>query len=161
VHYWDYSHKRFSFRRFDIQAEHYLPLLNQTRVIALRARTQFSFVRNADSIPFYLQPTLGGADDLRGFNRFRFHDNNSLLLNAEYRWEVSPALDLALFADAGRVFARPGLIGFRHLEGSGGLGFRFKSRNLVVLRLDTAASREGFHIWLRFCNAFDRLPLFR
>jgi outer membrane protein assembly factor BamA len=159
--YWNFSHRRSSFRRLEAQAEHYLPLFNQTRVIALRARTELSFVRDADEVPFYLQPVLGGPDDLRGFDRFRFHDNNSLLVNAEYRWEVSPALDLAVFADAGKVFERPGLVGLHHLEASGGLGFRLKTRNLVVMRLDTAVSREGFRLWLQFSNAFDGLPLFR
>jgi hypothetical protein len=35
---------------------------------------------NADAgsvVPFYVQPTLGGPDDLRGFRRFRFRDDNA------------------------------------------------------------------------------------
>ena len=52
-------------------------------------------------VPFYLQPTLGGSDDLRGYRSFRFYDNNSVVLNGEYRWEVFSGLDMALFVDAG------------------------------------------------------------
>ncbi len=159
--YWDYDHGLYSFRRLAVQAEHYVPVLNQTRVFAFRARTQMSFTSGRQAVPFFLQPTLGGPDDVRGFDRYRFHDNNALVLNAEYRWEVSPVLDVALFADAGNVFRRPGLIGFRNMEEAGGIGFRIKTRNLVIMRLDTAASREGIRIWLRFSNAFPVSPLFR
>jgi outer membrane protein assembly factor BamA len=161
LRYNDSDMGRYSFKRLNAQVEHYIPLTNETRVIALRARTEMSFVKTGQSVPFFLQPTLGGGDDLRGFDRYRFQDNNSVLMNAEYRWDVSPALGMALFADAGNVFSRPGLIGFRNMEGAGGVGFRFKSRNLVVMRLDTGVSREGFRIWLRFSDVYRSLPLFR
>ena len=69
---------------------------------------------------------------------------------------VAPALDVAMFTDAGNVFARPGLIGFRNMEYSGGLGFRFKTRDAVVLRVDVAGSREGIRIWFATSNIFSR-----
>ena len=112
-------------------------------------------------MPFYMQPTLGGGDDLRGFLQYRFHDNNTLLFSGEYRWEVSSALDMSLFVDAGDVFPRPGLIGFRDMQEDGGIGFRVKARDAVLLRLDAAFSHEGFHLWFRFGNAFPSLPWLR
>ncbi|HWR53087.1 MAG TPA: BamA/TamA family outer membrane protein [Bryobacteraceae bacterium] len=161
LYYWDYDHRQYSFRRLNVQLEHYIPFLNETRVLALRARTDLSFVPQGSTIPFFLQSTLGGPDDLRGFERFRYHDNNSLILNAEYRFEVATPLDIALFVDAGNVFRRPGLIGFRNMQEAGGIGFRFKTRDHVVLRFDTGFSSEGVRVWLQFSNAFDLLPLFR
>jgi outer membrane protein assembly factor BamA len=157
----DYNLNRYSFRRLDAQVEQYVPYLNKKRVFAFRARTQLSYVNRGNIVPFYVQPTLGGGDDLRGFEQYRFTDNNSFLLSAEHRWEVSTALDVAAFVDAGTVFRRPGLIGFREMREDGGIGFRVKNRRAVVMRLDLGMSSEGFHIWFRFGNAFPLYSLFR
>ena len=63
----------------------------------------FTNAESDNSVPFYLQPTLGGASHLRGFRESRFRDQNSVLVGAEYRWEAWWALDAALFVDAGMV----------------------------------------------------------
>jgi hypothetical protein len=115
-YYQDRKFDAYSFRLRDGLIEQYFPFSNQKRVLALRAKTAISYDNPNQVVPFYLQQTLGGADDLRGFQLFRFTDNNNLLLNAEYRWEVSPGLDMALFADGGKVFHRPGELNFDHLE---------------------------------------------
>jgi outer membrane protein assembly factor BamA len=154
-HYLDRSHSQYSFRMYDVQVEHYIPFFNEKRVIALFARTQLTNTSEGNTVPFYMRPVLGGNSELRGFSQFRFNDNNYLLLSTEYRWEVAPALDVAAFGDAGNVFARPGLIGFRNMEYSGGVGFRFKTRDTVVLRVDFAASREGFRVWFATSNIFS------
>ncbi len=148
---------RYAFRRLENVLEGYIPFLNEKRIIALRARTDLSYADSRNRVPFYMQPVLGGSDDLRGFSQFRFYDNNALVLNAEYRWEVAPALDMAIFADAGRVFTRPGDIGLSNLEKSGGIGLRFKNRDAVVVRLDAGFSREGFRIWFKFGQPFTGL----
>jgi hypothetical protein len=147
-----------SFRRWETLLEQYIPVLNEKRVFVVRGRTQLSYTRAGQVVPFYLQPTLGGADDLRGFRQFRYYDNDSLLINAEYRWEVAPMLDMAGFADAGKVFPRPGDISLAHLQTDAGFGLRFKSRGAVVFRIDTGFSREGVQIWFKFSPPFLRLP---
>jgi hypothetical protein len=152
--HWDYTSHRYSFQRVQFSAEHYVPFWNQKRVIALRAKTDLSYVSPINRVPFYLQPTLGGPDDLRGFQRWRYYDNNASVANLEYRWEVSTMLDMALFADAGNVFARPGLIGFRGIKKDAGLGFRLKTRDAVFMRLDAGVSKEGVQVWFVFSNIF-------
>jgi len=147
-----------SFRRWESVIEQYVPFLNEKRVVVLRARSNLSYIRAGQVVPFYLQPTLGGADDLRGFRNFRYYDNNSLLANAEYRWEVAPVLDVALFGDAGKVFSRPADISLANLQTDAGFGLRFKSRGAVVFRIDTGFSREGFQIWFKFSPPFPNLP---
>jgi hypothetical protein len=151
---WDRSGGATSFDRLTGSAEHYIPFRNEKRVIALHLRTDLSFVGSGKTLPFYMQPTLGGPNDLRGFQRFRYQANNATLMNAEYRWEVAPTLDMAVFADAGNVFERPGLIGFRDMKGAAGIGFRAKTRDVVVLRADVGASREGVRLWTTFSNIF-------
>jgi hypothetical protein len=144
----------FAFRRFEGSAEQYIPFFNRKRVIALRAATELSFTNRGQQIPFYMQPTLGGSDDLRGFERFRYYGNHSFLTTVEYRWEVFPALDMAVFADAGQVFDKLDDFGLGRASASGGLGFRVKNQGRVVFRFDTALSREGFQVWLKFRNVF-------
>ena len=59
-------------------------------------------------MPFYLMPTLGGNDTLRGFREYRFRGPHAILAQAEYRWEIWSGLDGALFYDAGKVADRRG-----------------------------------------------------
>ncbi len=143
-----------NFRRLNLEAQQYIPFYNRRRVIALRAATTMSFENGASTVPFYLQPILGGSEDLRGFRQYRFYDNNSVILNAEYRWESFTGLDLALFFDAGKVAPKASQINFHDLEASVGFGMRFNVRNSTFIRLDFAVSHEGFRYWFKFGNPF-------
>jgi outer membrane protein assembly factor BamA len=145
---------RYSFRRMDIELQQFIPLLNKTRVIALRAKTTLTETDRNEQIPFYLQPILGGSDDLRGYRFFRFSDRNSMVMNAEYRWEIFSGLDGAVFADAGKVFPRRSMLNFRDLESSVGFGLRFNARNATFMRLDVGFSQEGFQVWIKFNDVF-------
>jgi len=102
----------------------------------------------------YMQPTLGGASDLRGYRHDRFYDDNIFLLNAEYRWEVFALMDAVFFADAGKVFHRDGDFNLKKCESDVGFGVRFKTRRALVFRVDTAFSHEGFGLWFVFDHAF-------
>jgi outer membrane protein assembly factor BamA len=155
----DRSFGLYDFQRLDVEAQQYVPFFNKRRVIALRAKTSLTMNDGGQPLPFYMQPTLGGSDDLRGFRPFRFRDNNLLLMNAEYRWEVFSGLDMAVFADAGKVFAKRSQLDFADLETSAGFGFRFNARNNVFLRLDVGFSHEGFQVAFKFNNLFRGGPL--
>jgi outer membrane protein assembly factor BamA len=144
----------YDFRRLNVELSQYVPFFNKRRVIALRGRTVLTYPDNSSSVPFYLQPTLGGSEDLRGFRSFRFYDNNLLVVNGEYRWEVFSGLDMALFADAGKVFHRHAELNFSNMEAAFGFGFRFNVKNNVFMRWDIGFSREGFQVWFKFNNVF-------
>jgi outer membrane protein assembly factor BamA len=142
------------FRRMDIDLQQFIPFLNKTRVIALRAKTTLTETDRNENVPFYLQPVLGGSDDLRGYRFFRFSDRNSMVMNAEYRWEIFSGLDGALFFDAGKVFPRRGMLNFSNLESSAGFGLRFNARNSTFMRIDAAFGQEGFQLWVKFNDVF-------
>jgi outer membrane protein assembly factor BamA len=144
----------YSFQRLDLEAQQYLPFFNDRRTIALRGRIQAADPLAGSRVPFYLQPTLGGDDDLRGFRPFRFYDNASAVINAEYRWQIFYGMEMALFVDAGKVFDRLQQINFRRLEKDAGLGWRFNMSDAVFMRIDAGFSREGFGVWLKFGNVF-------
>ncbi len=152
-----YSDRRLGlhdFRRVDFELQQYISFFNKRRVIALRARNTITDAAGGKRVPFYLQPTIGGSDDLRGFRPFRFYDDNAMVLNAEYRWESFTGLDMALFVDAGKVTSGRGRWNLRDLEASAGFGFRFNVNNGVFLRLDFGFSHEGFQAWVKFNNVF-------
>jgi len=152
--YSDRKYSRYSFRRIESSIEQYLSYYNKKRVIALRAHSILSYPVAGNEVPFYMQATLGGAADLRGYRRYRFSDNNRIAMNAEYRWEVFTLMDAAVFADAGKVFHRDSHFDFDNFESDAGFGVRFKSREAVAFRVDTAFSREGFGLWFAFDHVF-------
>ena len=75
------------------------------------------------SFPSMGQPKLGGNDDLRSFARYRYYDDNYLIVNVEHRWYAFTALDVALFADAGTVAAERADVDFSDMRYSGGMWF--------------------------------------
>ena len=154
VYYDDRDLERHSHRRLDLEAQQYIPFFNRKRVIALRAKTIMTFANGGTVVPFYMQPVLGGSDDLRGFRQWRFYDNNLIVATAEYRWEAFSGLDMALFFDAGKVTPKRSEVNFHDLEGSAGFGFRFNAVNSVFIRIDVGFSHEGTQIWLKFGNVF-------
>lgn len=157
VQFFDYRDQdldAFSFNRVVIDLQQYVPIPDRYRTIALHARANFTDADLGQDVPFYFQPTLGGAQALRGFREFRFQDRNSLLMTAEYRWEAWWALDGALFVDAGTVAAERRDLSLGNLDVSYGIGFRVHSNRAFVARLDLAFSREGFIPLLRFEHVF-------
>jgi hypothetical protein len=155
--FWDQSGTNSSFHLLQTQATYYVPFINGMRTLAFRARNETTFHVDGQQVPFYLQPTLGGPNDLRGYERYRYYGNNSSLLSGEYKWSVAGSVEMALFGDGGNVYSRPGLIGLRELRGDGGFGVRFKNKQQEIMRFDVGFSPEGVKVWFVFNNAFGKL----
>jgi outer membrane protein assembly factor BamA len=144
----------YSFQRLDLEADQYFGFFNDQHVIALRGKVEATEPWSGQQVPFYLEPTLGGPDDLRGYRAFCFCDRNALVLNSEYRWNLVGSLAMALFVDAGQVYDKWEQINLRNLHTHYGFGFRVKTGNAVFMRIDTGFSHEGVAVWARFNNIF-------
>lgn len=155
VRYQDQTRSIYSFNRYDIDMQEYVGFFNNLRRLAFRARATFTDPVGSSVVPFYMRPTVGGSDDVRGYRQYRFNDSNSLILNAEYRWEIFSGMDGALFYDAGKVMSRGGHLGLSQMKGAAGFGLRANIRNQTFLRFDVGFSREGFMIWFKFNDAFS------
>jgi outer membrane protein assembly factor BamA len=155
--FWDQGGLNSSFHSLQTQASYSIPFFNGMRAISLRARNTTTFHGDTQTVPFYLQPTLGGPDDLRGYERYRFYDNGSSLVSAEYGVSISGVLEMVVFGDGGNVYQRPGLIGFRDFRGDGGVGLRIKSKDQTVVRFDVGVSPEGVNLWFVFDPYFNKL----
>ena len=110
-------------------------------------------------MPFYLLPTLGGKNTLRGYYDFRFHDRHAAVFNVESRWGVWTHLDVAIFADAGKVASEVRDLDFDHFKTSYGFGFRVHNTQATVGRLDIARSVEGWRVVVKFSDSFKRSTL--
>lgn len=152
----DRSDGTWSFNRTDIDLRQFIGFFADRRVIALRGWLATSEAADGSrGVPFYLMPTLGGNDSLRGFRNYRFRGPHALLLQAEYRWEIWSGLDAALFYDAGKVARRRADLNFKALETDYGFGFRFNTSEGVLLRVDAAfGSRDGKHLHIVFGGVF-------
>jgi len=146
---------RYSFNRFEVDAQHYISLFKHRRLIALRGLLSSSTPDSGQDVPFYLERTLGGPDDLRGFRQYRFRDRQLLLLQAEYRFEIFTAVDGALFYDTGTVAHQLEDLDLDGLESDYGVGIRFGTVNGVFLRVEGAfGSSGGKHFVLRWGHVF-------
>jgi hypothetical protein len=154
VRFLDRDSANSSFFRLDLAASQNVSLFNRTRVISVRGASSLTNTRSSQHVPFYLQPTLGGWSSLRGYRPWRFYGDNSVLVSAEHRWEVSPILDLVAFADAGKVFDRWSQWNLHSLESDVGFGFRLRYRTQTIFSFDTGFSHEGFQIWFRANNLY-------
>lgn len=146
---------RYSFDRLDLDLRQFASVLSERRVFTARAFVSTASAVSGQAVPFYLMPTLGGNETLRGFRAYRFRGPHALLLQGEYRFEVWSGLDAALFYDAGKVALRRRDLTVRDLESNYGFGFRFNTDDGTILRIDTAlGSREGVHLWVVFGGTF-------
>ena len=143
------------FTRVDLELRQFVSFLAERRVLAGRVRLSTTDLDEDERAPFFLLPTLGGNDTLRGFRAYRFRGLHSILLQGEYRWEIWSAFDATLFYDAGKVAMRREDLNFKSLEHDYGIGFRFNTDNGIVVRVDAAfGSKDGKHLHIVFGGIF-------
>ena len=142
-----------TFSRYAVDGRAYVTLGHPQRVLALRAYLSKDDPAPGARVPFYLMAYLGGSHTLRAFDSQRLRGEKLALLQAEYRWEPSPSIELALFVDRGAVAATADdpLDEFRT---DGGIGLRFKTHERTVVRFDVAWGGEGTRLAFRFNPSF-------
>ena len=149
----------FTFQRYETEAAGFLPIGGGRVVLALRGWAVSTETGANQLVPFYLQPSLGGANTIRGYDDYRFHDRNLLVVNAEARVALLTHLDFALFADAGNVAAD------RHdldlARQSFGAGLRLHTRRITFARLDAARGDEGWRMVFRLSEPLNLSRLSR
>jgi hypothetical protein len=100
--YLDQTADRFSFNRWEVDLQQYVPIFTPSRLIALRANAVGVVPDDGHDVPFYLQPTLGGSHSIRAYPHQRFRDRNSILLQAEYRYILNDFMTGSVFTTPGR-----------------------------------------------------------
>jgi hypothetical protein len=144
----------FGFRQIDYEAIQHVPILRETWTLSFHALVRTTADRNGQSVPFFMLPTLGGSSSLRGYTSLRFRDENSLLLQGEWRIMASRFLDTAVFYDAGKVGAHRSDLDFDGLKQDYGFGLRFHGPISTPLRFEIAHGSEGFVFVVSTSSAF-------
>jgi hypothetical protein len=150
--YSDRDGGRYSFRRYEIEGEQFIPVVGSRWILAAHGWGTFTETSIGHEVPFYMAPSLGGSNTLRGYDEYRFTDRNLVLASAESRWALLRDLDVAAFFDAGNVAARRGDLNLHKTSWGGGV--RLHSRGSMLLRADIAHSREGVQVFVSMSDSF-------
>lgn len=127
----------FDYQKFNIDARRYYPI-RKKQVLCGRVMVGLG----KDEIPRFDWYDLGGVNTLRGYDEYMFSGTKYLLINGEYRFNLSGNFSAVLFADVGNTWLDVSDMGVRpdDLYKSAGIGLRFKIPALGMgpLRLDYA-----------------------
>ncbi len=143
----DRSGTGFSFSRFVLEAERLLPVAHERGAVSVVANVWTSTGTN---VPFFLMPTLGGGDFLRGYRTYRYRDRDAAVLTAQVQWRVHEYADAVAFVDAGIVTPRLSSIRMSAIPVTQGIGIRAHTPKRTVFRLDVARSVEGLQFLIGF-----------
>ena len=98
---------------------------------------------SGNTVPFYLQPTVGGADIhdenlLRSYRNYRFRDNNLVAYEISYERQIVDPFGVRVFGELGKVGRNPGDLGFDGLKYSVGIGGTFRLGGMTVFEISFA-----------------------
>jgi hypothetical protein len=157
--YSDRDYGPYSYRRYELEGVQYVPVTSDTWTLAFHGWGVFSDTSAGNKVPFYMLPSLGGQNTLRGYYDYRFHDRNMLVASAESRWALFSHVDAAAFFDAGNV--SPTVSGLDLRKTSWGGGLRVHTPMSTLTRLDIAHSVEGWQFVFRLNDPFRLARLSR
>ncbi len=113
-------------------------------------------IRTSGNVPYYLMPSLGAEERLRGYERNRFRDRCAVLAQYDIRFPIAGPFGGAVFAAAGRVgpsladaFGEPW-----HAAAGVGLRFYFNREEHLMVRLDYARGADSSGVYATFGEAF-------
>ena len=147
----------YSFRRFRADARHFIypersggqPLRDS--VLSIRGVLSLSDTSSSNSVPFYMQETLGGSNIdgdpmLRGFRDYRFRAPDLLMFQVQYDKRLLGPLGALIFYDTGQVATSRGDIDLGRMRHSYGFGMSIWVAAKVVFRAYVGlGSGEGVH----------------
>ena len=168
--YHDNSGGRYSFRRFNAEARQRFMVLGVDRKLTLHGLISTATTAAGHDVPFYLQPTLGGASNLlafhespiggdetvatlRGVRNFRFRDRDLILGQIEFRQKLPRPLgllDVGAFIDVGKVGHAWGDLNLSQgVKHSFGLSLSLMRGTATIARFDLGfGAGEGTHGFL-------------
>jgi hypothetical protein len=154
VHDFTDTDSLYGFEQVDYEAIQHIPILREAWVLSFHGLVQTTYTKNGQQLPFFMMPALGGGSTLRAFASWRFRDQNSLLLQAEWRVMVNRFFDTAVFYDTGKVTADRGDLDLNGLKNNFGIGFRIHGPLATPLRIELAKGNEGFGLVFSSSSVF-------
>jgi outer membrane protein assembly factor BamA len=117
--------------------------------------TRFFSESIAGEAPFISQALLGGTRLMRGFYEGRYRDDNSAVVQAEYRRDLFWRFGVVAFAATGAVAPKYGQLSLNYLRYTYGAGLRFAidPEDRINIRLDMGVGEEP-NFYLTIGEAF-------
>lgn len=161
AHFEDLDLKRYTFDRVDGEFQQKFAGLGPSQRLTLHGWVSHSIVADGQDVPIYLDRMLGsrgqlksvheymlGTDGsqatLRGYDTFRFHDRDALLMQAEYRVPIWGPFEMTAFYDAGKV--SPDItknLNLKNLHDNYGFSLSFMRAHSTFARIDLGLGGEG------------------
>jgi outer membrane protein assembly factor BamA len=139
----------FNYTNLRMNVKKFFPLFNQRNVLALEALAQLNY----GDVPLRSLASIGGSNNMRGYYNGRFRDENSLALQAEYRFPVWRRFSGVAFCATGNVANLPSKFQLNQFKFAYGAGLRFaiNRKEKLNIRADygfTADGNSGFYLQL-------------
>lgn len=140
-----------SYSATKMAANHYLRL-TPSQVLALRVAGKYA----SDDAPFYVLPTAGGTEGLRGYVPGQYRDHLLVSGQGEWRWMMFRSLGLTAFAGVAAVGEDVRALNDHPLLPAGGAGllWRLSDTFPISMRLDGAWGRDSQTIYFSVGEAF-------
>lgn len=145
----------YSFRRFSVdwtQTWHPFPDFSpDLGTVSIVSRLVESAAPARNNVPFYLDPTIGGADIdnygvVRSYRDYRFRAPNALTFQGEYTHPVYGPAGILFFYDVGKVALARGDLDISHMRHSFGVGFTVEAGGATLFKFYFAwGGSEGTH----------------
>jgi hypothetical protein len=148
-HFSDRDEATYSFSQFVLDGEQLFPVAHERGALSIGGSLWAS---NGAVVPFFLMPTLGGGEYLRGYRTYRFRDRDALVLTAELEWRVHEYVDADAFVDVGQVAPQVSSLRLGASQSTQGIGIRVRTPKKTIFRLDVARSVEGFQLVIGFSS---------
>lgn len=130
-----------SYNKFTLDLRNYAPVSTRATLA-----TQVYIENNYGDVPFQGMAFFGGSSSARGYFYGRFLDKNMYVVQAEYRYRLTPRWTLAAFGLVGSVNGEASqLLKFNSVKPGYGAGIRFKilKDQGTWLRLDIGSGKDG------------------
>lgn len=156
----DHGSGQYSFGRFRADLLHNLYLehagkdVRRDSILSFYGRLTLAQVPNGNSVPFYLQDTLGGTDIngdpvLRAFPDYRFRAPDNIAIEVEFDRRIWKVLGIMLFYDTGEVADKASDLSLATMRHSFGGGLTLWSASKVVFRAYVGlGGGEGTHTFV-------------
>lgn len=158
--YQDHGSGQYSFGRFRADLLHNLYLehagkdVRRDSILSFYGRLTLAQVPNGNTVPFYLQDTLGGTDIngdpvLRAFPDYRFRAPDNIAIEVEFDRRIWKVLGIMVFYDTGEVADKASDLSLADMRHSFGGGLTLWSASKVVFRAYVGfGGGEGTHTFV-------------
>jgi hypothetical protein len=124
---------------------------NRQGTIVLRLLVSAASTSEANRVPFYFQPTLGGSDidgerRLASYDDYRFRGANLILLQESIEHSLWGPLGVFVQAEQGKVAATRSDLDLGHLRTSTTVGLTLRAGGFPMVNLSFSWGGEGHHV---------------